>query len=49
MELCGLPGALAEQARRQRKQAMSTRIAAIPTVKTFEKYDFMFATRSPQK
>ena len=36
-------------ARHQRKQAMYTRIAAFPAVKTFEEYDFTFATGAPQK
>lgn len=36
-------------ARHQRKQAMYTRMAAFPAVKTFEEYDFTFATRAPQK
>lgn len=31
-------------ARHQRKQAMYTRMAAFPAVKTFEEYDFTFAT-----
>ncbi len=30
-------------ARHQRKQAMYTRMAAFPAVKTFEEYDFTFA------
>ncbi len=33
----------------QRKQAMYTRMAAFPAVKTFEEYDFTFATGAPQK
>ncbi|QKJ61518.1 IS21-like element helper ATPase IstB [Serratia fonticola] len=33
----------------QLKQAMYTRMAAFPAVKTFEEYDFTFATRAPQK
>ncbi len=36
-------------ARHQRKQAMYTRMAAFPAVKTFEEYDFTFATGAPQK
>ena len=36
-------------ARHQRKQAMYTRMAAFPAVKTFEEYDFTFATGTPQK
>lgn len=36
-------------ARHQRKQAMYTRMAAFPAVKTFEEYDFTFATGVPQK
>jgi len=36
-------------ARHQRKQAMYTRMAAFPAVKTFEEYDFLFATGAPQK
>ena len=36
-------------ARHQRKQAMDTRRAAFPAVKTFEEYDFTFATGAPQK
>ncbi|EFW8800340.1 transposase [Shigella boydii] len=36
-------------ARHQRKQAMYTRMVAFPAVKTFEEYDFTFATRAPQK
>lgn len=36
-------------ARHQRKQAMYTRMAAFPAVKTFEEYDFSFATGAPQK
>ncbi|HBA3243942.1 TPA: IS21-like element IS100kyp family helper ATPase IstB, partial [Escherichia coli] len=35
--------------RHQRKQAMYTRMAAFPAVKTFEEYDFTFATGAPQK
>ncbi len=35
-------------ARHQRKQAMYTRMAAFPAVKTFEEYDFTFATGAPQ-
>lgn len=35
-------------ARHQRKQAMYTRMAAFPVVKTFEEYDFTFATGAPQ-
>lgn len=31
-------------ARHQRKQAMYTRMAAFPAVKTFEEYDFTFAS-----
>lgn len=38
-----------ELARHQRKQAMYTRMAAFPAVKTFEEYDFTFATGAPQK
>ncbi|HAP0575356.1 TPA: AAA family ATPase [Escherichia coli] len=38
-----------KQARHQRKQAMYTRMAAFPAVKTFEEYDFTFATGAPQK
>ncbi|MCL5185575.1 ATP-binding protein, partial [Escherichia coli] len=34
-------------ARHQRKQAMYTRMAAFPAVKTFEEYDFTFATGPP--
>ncbi|WP_254051455.1 ATP-binding protein, partial [Yersinia pestis] len=30
-------------------QAMYTRMAAFPAVKTFEEYDFTFATGAPQK
>ncbi len=36
-------------ARHQRKQVMYTRMAAFPAVKTFEEYDFTFATGAPQK
>ncbi|WP_312239552.1 IS21-like element ISSen3 family helper ATPase IstB [Pantoea sp.] len=36
-------------ARHQRKQAMYTRMAAFPAVKTFGEYDFTFATGAPQK
>lgn len=36
-------------ARHQPKQAMYTRMAAFPAVKTFEEYDFTFATGAPQK
>ncbi|HAH6539399.1 TPA: AAA family ATPase [Escherichia coli] len=36
-------------ARHQRKQSMYTRMAAFPAVKTFEEYDFTFATGAPQK
>lgn len=36
-------------ARHQRKQAIFTRMAAFPAVKTFEEYDFSFATGAPQK
>lgn len=36
-------------ARHQRKQAMYTRKAAFPAVKTFEEYDFTFATGAPKK
>ncbi len=36
-------------ARHQRKQAMYTRMAAFPAVKTFEEYDFTFATGAPQE
>lgn len=36
-------------ARHQHKQAMYTRMAAFPAVKTFEEYDFTFATGAPQK
>lgn len=36
-------------ARHQRKQATYTRMAAFPAVKTFEEYDFTFATGAPQK
>ena len=36
-------------ARHQRKQAMYKRMAAFPAVKTFEEYDFTFATGAPQK
>ena len=36
-------------ARHQRTQAMYTRMAAFPAVKTFEEYDFTFATGAPQK
>ncbi|HAL3739510.1 transposase [Escherichia coli] len=36
-------------ARHKRKQAMYTRMAAFPAVKTFEEYDFTFATGAPQK
>lgn len=36
-------------ARHQRKQAMYTRMAAFPAVKTFEEYDFTFATGALQK
>ncbi len=36
-------------ARHQRKQAMYTRMAAFPAVKTFKEYDFTFATGAPQK
>ncbi|EPC0045984.1 IS21-like element IS100kyp family helper ATPase IstB, partial [Escherichia coli] len=36
-------------ARHQRKQAMYTRMAAFLAVKTFEEYDFTFATGAPQK
>lgn len=36
-------------ARHQRKQAMHTWIATFPAVKTFEEYDFTFATGAPQK
>ncbi|EFN2288562.1 AAA family ATPase [Escherichia coli] len=36
-------------ARHQRKQAMYTRMAPFPAVKTFEEYDFTFATGAPQK
>ncbi len=36
-------------ARHQRKQAMYTRMAAFPAVKTFEEYDFTFTTGAPQK
>lgn len=32
-------------ARHQRKQAMYTRMAAFPAVKTFEEYDFTFARK----
>ncbi|HIC1033671.1 TPA: IS21-like element helper ATPase IstB, partial [Escherichia coli] len=32
-----------------RNQAMYTRMAAFPAVKTFEEYDFTFATGAPQK
>ena len=49
MELYGLPGHLLHEeklARHQRKRAMYTRMAAFPAVKTFEEYDFTFATRS---
>ena len=35
-------------ARHQRKQAMYTRMAAFPAVKTFEEYDFIFATGPPR-
>ncbi len=35
-------------ARHQRKQAMYTRMAAFPAVKTFEEYDFTFATGAPR-
>lgn len=31
------------------QQAMYTRMAAFPAVKTFEEYDFTFATGAPQK
>ena len=47
MELHGLPEHLLHEeklARHQRKQAMYTRMAAFPAVKTFEEYDFTFAT-----
>ena len=46
MELYGLPEHLLHEklARHQRKQAMYTRMAALPAVKTFEEYDFTFAT-----
>ncbi|WP_215281089.1 ATP-binding protein, partial [Escherichia coli] len=33
----------------QHKQAIYTRMAAFPAVKTFEEYDFTFATGTPQK
>ncbi|EEW7499507.1 AAA family ATPase, partial [Escherichia albertii] len=36
-------------ARHQRKQAMYTRMAVFPAVKTFEEYDFTFATGALQK
>lgn len=36
-------------ARHQCKQAMYTQMAAFPAVKTFEEYDFTFATGAPQK
>lgn len=36
-------------ARQQRKQTMYTRMAGFPAVKTFEEYDFTFATGAPQK
>lgn len=36
-------------ARHQRKQAMYNRMTAFPEVKTFEEYDFTFATGVPQK
>ncbi|BEO21329.1 transposase (plasmid) [Serratia marcescens] len=36
-------------ARHQRKQTMYTRMAASPAVKTFEEYDFVFASGAPQK
>ncbi len=52
MELYGLPEHLLHEeklARHQRKQAMYTRMAAFPAVKTFEEYDFTFATGAPQK
>ena len=52
MELHGLPEHLLHEeklARHQRKQAMYTRMAAFPAVKTFEEYDFTFATGAPQK
>lgn len=32
-----------------RKQTMYTRMTAFPAVKTFEEYDFTFATGAPQK
>lgn len=35
--------------RQQRKQAMYTRMASFPTIKTFEQYDFNFATGAPKK
>lgn len=35
--------------RHQHKQAMYTRMATFPAVKTFKEYDFTFATRAPQK
>lgn len=38
-----------KRARHQRKQAISTRMAAFPAVKTFEEYDFTLATGAPQK
>ncbi len=51
MELDFLEHLLHEEklARHQRKQAMYTRMAAFPAVKTFEEYDFTFATGAPQK
>lgn len=52
MELHGLLEHLLHEeklARHQRKQAMYTRMAAFPAVKTFEEYDFTFATGAPQK
>jgi len=36
-------------ARHQRKKAMYTLMAAFQAVKTFEEYDFTFATSAPQK
>ncbi|VCZ52430.1 Insertion sequence IS5376 putative ATP-binding protein [Klebsiella pneumoniae] len=49
MELHGLLEHLLHEEKLARHQAMYTRMAAFPAVKTFEEYDFTFATGAPQK